>query len=189
MKKIVALVLTLCLVLTSTAAMATSSFDSLQQMLRGGNTAETTAPDVAVPEETVAPAPEAEENSLVTVDASNNLSVPDVNVIVSTEDYSSFIDCYVYAIISNDGDKNIALDGSISVKDTEGNLLEEQSYLFPTPSVLEPGATAVLVENMLVSKTDTVTLPEHIGSIELTVMKDKYGDDTKVPVYTACEVN
>lgn len=189
MKKLIALMLTLCMVFTCSMAMA-STFDSLQQMLRGGDANATEAP-TAAPEATAAPETPAAsaETDTVVGDCADGLTFVQGNVIAKTDDNSSYIDCYVYAEIRNDGDKNIALDGGIVVADAEGNVLDEQSYLFPYPSALAPGETAYVMESLMFEKTDAVTKAEQIASVKVSVHADEYTSDPELPVYTACEVS
>ncbi|MGN0972660.1 MAG: hypothetical protein ACI4OY_11945 [Aristaeellaceae bacterium] len=176
MKKLFALLVSLCLVFSCACASA-SSFDDLRDMLRNSATEETETPaepaDAAVPQ----------SDTQFTLFAQDGLSILDVNCIVKADDYSSFIDCYVYAVIRNDGDSAVAVDGEIVLTDGDGNILEEQSYLFARPDVLAPGDTAMIEEYVLLSKTDAVSLPEQVAGVVLTVYADPYAYSTDAPAH------
>lgn len=176
MKKLFALLVTLCLVFSCTCASA-ATFSELQDMLRSGSTEETETPvepaDAAVPQSDVQ----------FTLSAQDGLSILDVNCIVRADDYSSFIDCYVYAVIRNDGDSPVAVDGEIVLTDGDGSTLEEQSYLFARPDVLAPGDTAMIAEYVLLSKTDAVTMPEQVAGVALSVYADPYAYSTDAPAH------
>ncbi|MGN0746849.1 MAG: hypothetical protein ACI4ML_09265 [Aristaeellaceae bacterium] len=168
MKKCLALLLGLCLALECACASA-SSFGELQNMLRSGTAEDASAANPGA-------------DSLMTFSARDGLSILDGNCILNADDYSSFIDCYVYAVVSNTGSSPVAVDGQIVVTDAQGNTLEEQAYVFPTPDVLAPGETAVIAEELLISKTDGVTLPEHVAGVALSVYADPYAYSTEAPV-------
>lgn len=176
MKKLFALLVTLCLVFSCACASA-ATFSELQDMLRSGSTEETETPvepaDAAVPQSDVQ----------FTLSAQDGLSILDVNCIVRADDYSSFIDCYVYAVIRNDGDSPVAVDGEIVLTDGDGSTLEEQSYLFARPDVLAPGDTAMIAEYVLLSKTDAVTMPEQVAGVALSVYADPYAYSTDAPAH------
>ena len=176
MKKLLDLLVTLCLVFSCACASA-ATFSELQDMLRSGSTEETETPvepaDAAVPQSDVQ----------FTLSAQDGLSILDVNCIVRADDYSSFIDCYVYAVIRNDGDSPVAVDGEIVLTDGDGSTLEEQSYLFARPDVLAPGDTAMIAEYVLLSKTDAVTMPEQVAGVALSVYADPYAYSTDAPAH------
>ena len=174
MKKLFALLVSLCLVFSCACASA-ATFSELQDMLRNGSSEDTPVEpaDAAVPG----------TDDQFTLSAQDGLSILDVNCIVRADDYSSFIDCYVYAVIRNDGDSPVAVDGKIALTDGDGSILEEQGYLFARPDVLAPGDTAMIEENMMLSKTDAVTMPEQVAGVALSVYADPYAYSTDAPAH------
>ena len=175
MKKLFALLIGLCLAFNCACASA-ATFGELQNMLRNSDTEET-------PAEPAGQTGEAQDNGLMTLNARDGLTVVDGNCILMTEDYSSFIDCNVYAVIRNDGDSPVAVDGEIVLTDAQGNTLEDQSFLFPYPDVLAPGETAVITENLMIEKTGSVTKPEQVAGVALTVHADSYTYSTEANVH------
>ncbi|MGN1019255.1 MAG: hypothetical protein ACI4O7_02685 [Aristaeellaceae bacterium] len=171
MKKFLALLLCLSLVFSCACASAVT-FGELQDMLRTDDS----DPD--------AQTEGSGSGLLITCTAQDGLTVLDCNCIIDAEDYSSFLDCYVYAVVRNDGSEPVAVDGSILVTDTKGNDVEEQSYLFAEPDVLNPGEVTFIAEELLITRTETVSLPEHLASLSLTVCADPYAYSTDAPVHT-----
>ena len=169
MKKLLALLVSLCLVFGCACASA-ATFSELQDMLRNGS-AEDTPADAAVPPADVQ----------FTLLAQDGLSILDVNCIVTADDYSSFIDCYVYAVIRNDGDSAVTVEGEIALTDGDGNIVDEQPYLFSRPDVLAPGDTAMIEEYMLLSRTDAVARPEQLAGVVLSVYADPDAYSTDAP--------
>ena len=181
MKKLFALLVSLCLVFSCACASA-ATFSELQDMLRNGSSEDTPVEpaDAAVPG----------TDDQFTLSAQDGLSILDVNCIVTADDDSSYIDCYVYAVIRNDGDSPVAVDGKIALTDGDGSILEEQGYLFARPDVLAPGDTAMIEENMMLSKTDAVSRPEQVAGVALSVYADPYAYRTEAPgrVQVAAEI-
>ena len=175
MKKLFALLIGLCLAFNCACASA-ATFGELQNMLRNSDTEES-------PAEPAGQTGDAQDNGLMTLNARDGLTVVDGNCIMKTDDYSSYIDCYVYAVIRNDGESPVPVEGEIVVTDAQGNTLADQSYLFPNPDVLAPGETAVISENLMVEKTGSVTQPEQVAGIALTVYADSYAYSTEAPAY------
>ena len=173
MKKYLALLLGLCLALNLACASA-SSFGELQNMLRGGSTEETSAANAGA-------------GFAMTFNAKDGLTILDGNCVITADDYSSFIDCYVYAVIRNDGGSPVAVEGGIVATDAQGNTLEEQNYIFACPDVLAPGETAMVAEYVLISKTDSVTLPGHVAGVALSVNADPYAFSTDAPARVPVE--
>ena len=174
MKKLFALLVSLCLVFSCACASA-ATFSELQDMLRNGSSEATPVEpaDASVPG----------TDDQFTLSAQDGLSILDVNCIVTADDDSSYIDCYVYAVIRNDGDSPVAVDGEIVLTDAQGNTLEDQSFLFPYPDVLAPGETAVITENLMIEKTGSVTQPEQVAGVALTVHADSYTYSTEATVH------
>ena len=174
MKKILALMLALCMVLGCTCASA-STFDELQNLLRGGSSepAAVEEPIAAAPAAPAAPAAQPAD-SVMTVEAKDGLTVLQSSYVMETSDYSSFIDLYLYVVVRNDSGANIAVDGEVHVFDKANVEIDDQSYLFPRPSDLAPGEVAYLRENILVSKTDAAKLPGDVGAIKVTLCSDGY---------------
>ena len=171
MKKFFALLLCLCLAFSLSSASA-ATFSELQEMLRTGDS------DTADQAQNTTPSG---DGTQITCSAKDGLTILDANCILDTEDYSSYIDCYVYAEIRNDGSSPIAVEGNIVVTDAEGNALEEQSYVFANPDVLAPGECAFLAEYMLVEKTSSVSQPSQVAGVALSVYADPYAYSTDAP--------
>lgn len=173
MKKILALMLALCMVLGCTCASA-STFDELQNLLRGGSS-EPAAVNEPIAADPAPAAPAAQPaDSVLTIEAKDGLTVLQSSYIMATEDYSSFIDLYLYVVVRNDSGANIAVDGEVHIFDKANAEIDDQSYLFPRPSDLAPGEVAYLRENILVSKTDAAKLPGDVGAIKVTLCSDGY---------------
>lgn len=111
-------------------------------------------------------------DSMLVAEASDGLSVVSSSMYLMTNDDSSYIDCYVYAEIRNDGSNGMEIDGTLEALDAEGSVIET-SYL--TSNYVAPGGVAYLASSFLILKTDTVKAAGDIANVRLTIGKDPYG--------------
>lgn len=174
MKKWIALLTALCLVFSCTCAMATSTFDQLQDLLKNKSGTTGTAPEE--------PVAEAEDTGFITSECLSGLTVVNSGYFIQ-DDSRSFIDLYLYVEVRNDGSNVIALDGSIQVTNKEGTVVEDQSYLSFSPSVIAPGETAYLGDSLLISKDDGAASAEELGGVHLVVQSDRYSSNPQALTY------
>ena len=139
MKRILALLLSCCLLLTCVSALA---------------------------EDTIF-------NTPLEAEASNGLTYVSGSAYALTDDYSSYINCYVYAEVRNDGASGIDLGGTMEAMDAAGNVLDT-TYISAMPSYIAPGEVAYVSGSFFIAKMEDVTGPEDIASVKLTVGRDFY---------------
>ncbi len=174
MKKWIALLTALCLVFTCTCAMATSTFEQLQDLLKNKNNAS----DPASQE----PAAEAEDGGFITSECLSGLTVVNTGYFIQ-DDSRSYLDLYLFVEVRNDGKNVVALDGSIQVINKDGAVVEDKSYLSFSPSVIAPGETAFLGDSLLISKDDGAATADEVGGVHLVVQSDRYASNPQALTY------
>ena len=173
MKKIIALLLALGMMLGCACAYATS-FEDLQNMLRNNGTA-------TEPPATQAPAQDEGPQGFLLVDSMDGLTVTNYNVV--TRDSTNYVYVYLYLEVTNRGDRAVEIDGEFSVMDTSGKLAEEQNYLYAYPPVVAPGEVSYVSEYVMVRKGDAVKGYADIGQVQLKLFRDSYNREPSLPTY------
>jgi len=174
MKKWIALLTALCLVFACTCAMATSTFDQLQDLLKNKSGVSVPAAEEPVADE--------EDSSFITNECLSGLTVVNSGYFIQ-DDSNSFIDLYLFVEVRNDGKNVVALDGSIQVNNKDGMVVEDKSYLSFSPSVIAPGETAYLGDSLLISKDDGAASAEELGGVHLVVQSDRYASNPQALTY------
>lgn len=116
-----------------------------------------------------------EDASLMTVATGEGIAVVSANSVLTSEDDSNYMYCYIYAEIRNDGSSDLSIDGSVQALDASGEVIDEQRYLSTLPSCIAPGETGFLIEWFMIQKTETVASVADVASISLSLEKDPYG--------------
>lgn len=195
MKKFFAIVLSLCLVLGCASASA-SSFDALQQLLRGGEQTEASQTVTPVQDEpqvnniggqkevTRADAPAAPASN-VTAHCLDGLTVVSANMVPTTSEYSSYIYAYVYVEVRNDGSSAVKLDGDIAVTDKTGKTLETQSYVNCKAPVIAPGETAYMSDYLMIDKDDAGSI-DNVACAVVNLRADSYDRNPSAVTFVPC---
>lgn len=174
MKKLLALVLALCLMLGCSAAYATS-FEALQDMLRNA------ANGGEEPEETQEPQEESQDGVFV-AEGADGLSVTKYHVM--TKESTNYVYVYLFLEVTNNGSSAVETDGEFYVYDTAGKEVEDQSYLNTYPAVLGPGQTGYVSEYVMVSKKDTgVKSGNDIGQVRMKLYRESYNRNPDLPTF------